>query len=395
MTTEDKKKEEVVQIEVHNAAGEDNASQRHEIATPPAGDDGAPEPKPAPPPVFEDPRAAIAARFKKQRETQDTPVEAHGDHTDPTQLYGKMGAVPEPEPPAEEVVQEEPKAPEPRKIKIKVRHEERELTEEEVIALAQKAAAGDSYLEDAKKVFETAKVHVSRPHQDAAAPAKADDQTDGDDPPHQADDVAELVKDIQYGDPDQAAEKLRTTMRSVAEDAVKKVTIDDRVREDTARDISAFQDFVKANPDLAGDENASAVIKTNLMKGYREDLRKIGVPEETISKITEEQLPVHHRHYKLQGQPVRQVSALLETAKKTYMDWKGGPPREEPKPSPQPKTQVSVTVDRDERRRAIPHQPSRAAVPPQMMQPQKQDGQSSRSQAVVNMRKARGQIVAS
>lgn len=396
MTTENgqiEPKPEELSIEVHNDHNEDGAASSHQIATPPE-DRPAPEPEPKPEPEqYVDPRQAIAKRFQASREQRDTPVPSTGDHTDATQLYGQFGkpSEPEPEPEPEPKPQPAP-APASRTFKLKVRHEEKEYSEEEMIALAQKSAAADSYLDDAKRIFETTRTHVSRPHQDGPAPTPATEPDPDDGPSHQTDAIADMVKELQYGDPDQAAEKAKTTITAIVRDAVKQETVDDRIRADTANDLDTYKKFVKDNADLASDKMASAVIRENLLEGYREDLRKIGVPEDKIP-ASADALAAHHRHYKLQGQPVRTVKTLLDTARADYLSWKGTGPAD-PKPEPTPQTRVNVSVDRDERRRAIPNNPTRATVPPQMVQQQKPTGQTNRQNAVVRMRMARGQPVA-
>jgi hypothetical protein len=351
-------------------------------------------------------RMEIANRFRAQRNDPDD-VDYHGNHAeDPTQTYGAL-AKDEPQVDPDPAPDPAP-APEPRKLKLKVRHEEIELPEEEVIALAQKAKAADTYLEDAKKVFEDARRSApSRPHQDENGPdsvaeREEDPPADGRRTPHQASDddaeFEELVEKIQYGDKAEAAEALRNTMRKQTAEEAQRLAWETRINDDVQADIRTYQAFAKENADIARDENATAVVRRNFLDGYRQDLLKIGVPEDRIP-TDPEVLARHHRIYKLKGQPVRSVEKLLTDAKQTYLDWKGGPrpspqqqQQQRQQPNQQPNGKPTVQVDRGARREAIPQQPSRAAVPPNMQQRQQTTGSPDRSSVVARMRAARGQV---
>src|SRR5437879_7892351 len=87
----------------------------------PHADDGNEQVQPVENPVFAD-RARIAARFKAQREQRQEEI-ADAAHE---QIAADAGAAADQPPDA------------PRTIKVKVRHEVRELPEQDVIAAAQK-----------------------------------------------------------------------------------------------------------------------------------------------------------------------------------------------------------------------------------------------------------------
>ncbi|WP_213287586.1 hypothetical protein [Bradyrhizobium sp. sGM-13] len=408
--TEQQEQKPQDQIEVHNSQIEDSQVQQQDLAPAPSG--GEP---PAPPPqepkeesIQDGGRSAIAERFKKLRADKEPPVETTGDFIHPSQTYGQVAAdqrQPEP-PPAPE-----PQAP--RKMKLKVRGEEREverdeavkmakvvagdedvsnLSDEQLTRLAQIGAAGQSYLEETKQVLETTKrVQVSRQHPDAPQPAPlATEQDNPDSQQHPADPVAEIVEQLQYGDPKEVGPKLRSTIADIVTDAVKQVTVNDRVQQDVANDLLAHDDFVKKNAELAADPRATKFIRAELLDGYRDDLLKIGVPEEKIP-TDPTHLANHHRHYKLQGHPVRTVSKLLEDAATSLREFRGTP-RTEPSPQPKPEPRVDVNLNRDARRMAIPHQPTRANVQPALTQPTQQ-GPKSRHDAVRQAQIARGQAV--
>lgn len=374
--------------------------QQQEFSPPPADPTPEPEPKPEPTRVAMSPkdqeRLEIAKRFTASRQDPQD-VDYHGDHNDPTQHYGAVAKGPEPEQP--EQPQPEPQAqpePAPRKIKLTVRRQEIELPEDEVIAHAQKALAADTYFDDAKRIYEDARrAAPSRPHPDENQPAPAAEETidDLDNPqPHpEADEFEELVEKIQYGDKKEAAEVLRTTLTKITKQSSLEQSWEEKINNDLVSDTQTYQEFAARNAELAKDENAVAVIKKNLLDGYREDLRKIGVPEDRIPK-DETVLAQHHRVYKLKGQPVRTVGQLLEDAKGRFVQWRGGAPAQQ-KATQQPNgNRPAVNVNRSDRREAIPHQPSRAAVPPQMQRSQTPAAPTDRSEIVRRAREARGQV---
>lgn len=385
------------QIEVLNNDNNEGAAADRGLQAPPQG--SADNDPPAPPPQDganpDDSRAAIAARFKRVREDKEPAVEATGDFLHPSQTYGQVGAdQKQPDPPPAE-----PEAPVPAaKRKLKVNGQEIERTQEEIDAAAQKSFAADDYLEQAKKklkdaeqVLETTRVHVSRqnPAERPAPTAAEGDDNDGQQNP--ADPLKDVIQEIQYGDPDKAKDLLGKTIADAATAAARTVSSQDRVREDIAKDLLAHDEFVKKNPNLAEDEDAHDFIRSGLLRGYREDLRKIGVPDENIPTDTSQLANLHRRH-KLEGKSMRSVSTLLDAAHERLTTFRGGAPRaENPNPQPSAEPRVEVNLNRDDRRRAIPQQPQRANVQPSQNQNQPASQQDSRKSAVQRAQAARGQ----
>lgn len=378
-------------IEIENPHTEDGSQNTSGIAAPPtvAGDEPPPREVDADGANPEDQRAAIAARFKRVRVDKEPPVETTGDFLDPSQVYGQVAAQNNAPAPTQEA------AP---KRKVKVNGEEREITDEEYHAAAQKALAAEKILEQAKerlaeskRVLETTRVHVSRqnPAEEPAPFAAEGDNDDGQQNP--ADPLADVVQEIQYGDPDRAKEKLGKTIAEAAAAAVKTASYEERFTTDLKSDLLAHDEFVKKHAQYANDEVAVSVIRDGLAKGYAEDLRRIGVPEERIPYDVH-QLANHHRQYKLQGQPVRSVSTLLDAAAERLMQWRGGPPaRSETTAPPSTDPRVEVNLHRDDRRRAIPQQPPRANVQPPQTSQTPATQQTSRHSAVQRAQAARGQ----
>jgi hypothetical protein len=293
-------------------------------------------------PVFAD-RARIAERFKAQREQrQDEIVDAAHENI----------ASDAPADRAQDTA---------RTIKVKVRHEIRELPENEVIAAAQKTLAGDGYLEEARRLLEDAKQVVSRPHQ-GEDPAHANRQAGGnDDQSHQTDDDLALAERLQFGSPDEAAAVIAQLRKAgtTDPDAIRRAVYDTQRATDVTKAKRSYDVFVRANEDLVKDPIAHAAMEAAFYNGLRQDLRTLGYTDEQIPRANE-RLVEAHRFHRIQGQDVRDTAALLEESKQAVERFRG--PRGESTP-PARKDSVTVRVDRSERRAAIPLQPARSALP--------------------------------
>jgi hypothetical protein len=313
-------------------------------------------------PVFTD-RARIAARFKAQREQrQDEIVDAAHQEV--------AGDAPADQP-----------QDAPRTIKVKVRHEIRELPEQDVIAAAQKTLAGDGYLEEARRLLEDAKQVVSRPHQ-GEDPAHANRQTDeNDDQSHQTDNRA-LAERLQFGSPDEAAAVIAQLRQAGTSDpdAIRRAVYDTQRATDVTKAKRSYDVFVRANEDLVKDPIAHAAMEAAFYNGLRADLRTLGYTDEQIPRANE-RLVEAHRFHRIQGQDVRDTAALLEDSRAAVERFRV--PGGEPTP-PARKDAVTVRVDRSERRAGIPLQPARSALP----------ASSNAAQPVQNARKAAVQKMA-
>lgn len=332
-------------------------------------------------------RLEMAKRFRERRDGEG--LDYHGDHQDPTQTYGEVAA-----PPDDAAVTGALDQPKPKR-QLKVNGKVMELDEDEVIALAQKAAAAEDILERAKATAramkenqEEPRAEPSRPHQDARPQPTDEDELE--DPPNQEDPFTELVEKIQFGDPAEAAQLLRNTISEVAAKRTKEDAVRERVGNEIASRARALNTIraKQENADVVNDPRAEAVIERTIYDLYAEDLQAVGLPAEEIPK-DKVQLANWHAFYRAHGHPVRSFEDVVTTAITDFRSWKPG------KPAPQPANPGAprVNVDRDQRRAAIPTQPSRASAPPRPAAPSEPQAKS-RSDIIRDMRKARGQIVA-
>jgi hypothetical protein len=319
-------------------------------------------------PVFAD-RARIAARFKAQREQRQEEIvdAAHEEIAADTPADQPQGAA--------------------RTIKVKVRHEIRELPEDEVIAAAQKTLAGDGYLEEARRLLEDAKqVASSRPHQGGSDPASTNRQTDeADAQSHQTDDDRALAERLQFGSPDEAAAVIAQLRQAGTNDpdAIRRAVYDTQRATDVTKAKRSYDVFVRANEDLVKDPIAHAAMEAAFYNGLRTDLRNLGYTDDQLPRANE-RLVEAHRFHRIQGQDVRDTAALLEESKQAVEKFRGARSSEQPAP-PARKDSVTVRVDRSERRAGIPLQPARSALP---------TSSSAAAQPVQNARKAAVQKMA-
>jgi hypothetical protein len=378
----------------------------------------------------DDIRGAIASRFRRAAPEDERPF--NGDMADTENLYGELGGVDEDEAHltdeeidaraelAERRAQDPTRRPKPtvlkenlgaeddreqpvRMITRKVRGQDVTMSEEEWLDKATQVTAADSYLAESRAILDQAKeIKAGRASQDRQHPdgptARGDDGLDRSDPVEQAQhpelSFKDVIQEIQYGDPDEAAAKLeklvearskKTATATVSEGALQR-----SYDQDLAKSQKALNTFAEANADLAADKIAAMAIESGMYDLYKEDMLALGLDESQLPKSPKE-LANWHRFYRINGYEVRQTKDLLEASKEGFLTWRDGkskPRQQEETPSRRP-ARIQVNVDRDQRRMAIPNQPQRAVVPRRDAGP---TAPASRSDVVAGMRRARGQV---
>lgn len=350
----------------------------------------------------DDVRMSIANRFRRP-EPEERPF--NGDMADTENLYGQFGAEPsddEDEDDLEGIDDQRPAAAaqqEPAKREVTVRGKKMMLTEDEILAAAQKTLAGDSYLEDAKnllaqaKEIRAARTGATRQHPDGEMGAQDEPDLGTDTDAQHPELPVDLVQKLQFGDPEEAAKELadyvNRSSKKAAVSTVEQSGVERAFNQDLTRSQKALKAFSEANPDLANDRIAAIAIEQTMYDLYREDMIALGLTEDQLPK-TPNEVANWHRLYRINGYEVRNTSDLLETAKSKFVSWRGG----EAKPQQQQRQakqapRIAVSVNRDARREAIPLQPSRAAAPRRDVQT---TPPGDRSSVVANMRKQRGQV---
>lgn len=202
-----------------------------------------------------------------------------------------------------------PASDEPRRLKLKVHDKELELSEEEVIANAQKAIAAENILEAAKAqraeaaaLLETLRrERATIPADTAGNPPSEQKPTQptkaaGDPPPNQADedpDLDEIVDRIQVGDPKQAREALQKFGDRLIEKATARLgNLDEiivdtmaTVQENTARQTATrevLESFAKENPEFKS-ARLQPALATASLEIMEENMRKAGMSDEALN----------------------------------------------------------------------------------------------------------------
>ena len=346
-------------------------------------------------------RNAIVARFRHSEPEDERPF--NGDMTNPENLYGDLGRPEqdeEPEDVSSIVGEHAEQVPQPTKStqakrKLTVRGQTVEMTDDEILAAAQKTLAADSYLDEARELLNEAKgIKKARATSDNQHPGsqedaqllEPDDQTG--DTQHPEPSFREVIQKIQYGDPEEAAAELE---RLVDTRATKRVTEDHAKRlfdQDLSRSQNALKKFIADNPDLANDKYAAKAIEQGMYDLYKEDIVKLGMPEDKIPTDSAT-LANWHRWYRVHGHEVRNTVDLLNSSKQRLETWRGGQRQDNQQTRQRREApRIQVNVDRDTRRAAIPNQPTRTVTPRRETQP---PVTQTRSDVVANMRRARGQ----
>ncbi len=359
------------------------------------------EPAPKPKTAVELRTERLNAKAKRLQEARaaDKPPEFSGDFSEPGQTTGNIGKsefdlkpefVKDGDTPTDP--SQQAKAPETgetkRKFKLKVRHQDMEMDEDQVLALAQKAAAADSYFEDGRRFYEEARRQADS-RRAAGAPQQGQPRAQDEQPhdpsqgdPHQ-DPLAAVLEKVQFGaDPKEAARELRTVVNQTVLNTSQRALVQQKMAEDVTETLTEFQRIKSENPTLFADEFAEPIMQKLLLDGYKEDLRKIGVPENRIP-VNPNDLADWHRFYRIKGQPVRKAGTLLNDVKQRYSDWRSGTKT----PNKPVDSTSRVAVNRDDRRASIPSQPTRSAAPQQV--PQAAPQRKTREQVMADMRAAR------
>ena len=296
---------------------------------------------------FDDKRAEITARFRESRGQEPAETEEKIDD------YIRAGLPPlEPEPEAEETSAENSaensaetgaeqaasvtEETTPRKFKLKVNGQELELSEEELIANAQKSLATDNILDKAKskladidRLEQQIRQRATQPaNQDGhhADPQRAAPELSPDLPDPQNQSVEDnLIETIQFGDPAEARQKLRNTIAAESSQVVKQELLAQRLRDEGARTAKLLKDFGEQHADIASDPNARAVIEVTTLQLQTEDLIALGLDPNQIRPDKQPPQPgdiaAAHRYYRAMGMSVRSPQVMLEEAVDKYQTW--------------------------------------------------------------------------
>lgn len=289
----------------------------------------------------------------------------------------------------------------PVRRKLKVNGRELDLTEEEIIAEAQKSlAAGDilnqakgaraeamNYLQTLRRAQEEA--DASRPQQRDAAPQAPQQATIPDD-----DDLDSLIDGIQTGDLETARQSMEKYGERIKRQVLQQVgNVDERidatirVREQQQatkqRFDEALSSFQQEYPEFLNSRAVQMALATEITQTMRNNLEHHGMyldvnePPERVS--------LAYRQLQDNGAAVPDFGTLMRTSATSLRQQFGMPDRVQTPPRNEP----PIQTDRVDRKRQMGQQPRRATVNPST-NTQEQDITTTRRQAIAEMRAARG-----
>ena len=357
----------------------------------------------------DDPRARAVRRYREQRDRDEAAARAakEAEQQPPEDIEPVDDSDQGDEDPADgdNDQQTEREAEKPaRKFKLKINGKEEEVTEEELISLAQIAKASDNLLDVAKtraseatRLLKEAQEAQQRlregsehpPARKAAPqPDPSREQSDPEHPPVAGLDREKLrqyAERIQVGDADEGAQALIDLAEEITAKVTPKVDpseIERVVHRTTAQTRTqaeldaALESFASKYPDIAKDELLAEAGKTVLRKEIIKDLESAGVDEATISSFArDERLLVQaHKDLRAANKGVRSYADLLETTGKTLSD-RFNIKAASPQPATKTAAQQRVPVDPDriqdriDRKRAAPQQTRAVGVRQQVAPP--------------------------
>jgi hypothetical protein len=403
---------QVAEAEAEGRRPENGEEGEHQI--PAVIDDAAPEPTPAPapeesepkpaaePPLSEDPRKAIARRFKARRDAQN---ETLVDTSDPAAVPF-LNPKPEETPPDEEPVVETPPPAEPEKLTIKVNGKESAHSRDELLAMAGLSAEDADGLPAASlikaaQINEAARIKFERTKDLGAPPAPAAPAATPaaqEEPPAEpasrkrrvaipADALKDAIEKVQLGDAEEASNAFVDAIETVI-DARHTSEREDAARADNQK---AIEQFSEANPDITTDNRASRVLLSETTAAIIDDLRSLGAHEANLQPLLlNPQMAIEaHRQARVAGMKVRQPAEILSAAgneTRTILGMKK--PGEAPPPPPTPPAPSGNT--RQEAKQRLSQQPLRAGSPVPPAPPAQQPA-NRYSGVVQKMRQMRGQ----
>lgn len=242
----------------------------------------------------EDPRARAVQRYREIREQHAAEV-------------AERAAQAEAEAHEAEAIEETPAG----RVRLKVNGREIEKPLNEVIADAQKFAAAEDRLEEAKRLVAEAKAlrDASRRQEPEDYPQERPED------PRQAK-LREIAERLQVGDVDEAAEALAalndpSEIDRRVEAKIRQARIDEENR-------AALQRFAKQFPDLVANKYLAKAGEEVLAEQLTQDFRKLGIPDEAIAPLRSNHAMLVRAHNELRaaGRPLRSADQILaETGK--------------------------------------------------------------------------------
>lgn len=282
--------------------------------------------------------------------------------------------------------------PPPRRIRLKVNGEERELDEEQVNGYAQIALASQDILNDAKRdraaaqaeLAELRQLRADQSRRQTEQPAPAQIPAEDTKPAKTDEELDEIIEAIQTGDPTDAKRALNKYGDQIERRMMEKIgNIDERIAattqrlNDTARvnneANTAIAAFAQENADFASRPLMVKALADEMVEVMRETLRELNVKDETISHIAKTQgiapqaaIGRAMNELRRRGYELPNHREVIDRAAMRVRDGFGipAPAARQEAPAPAVNQTPSILADREARKAAMAPQPRRANVSP-------------------------------
>jgi hypothetical protein len=351
---------------------------------------------------YDDKRASIVEKLKSQRSGHDVPLKTVAEEAQQSRPAPQQAEVREERttPPVEQaapVVVKTEDIPAPVRHKLKVNGREVEVDDAQFTALAQKALASESILEDAKvaklqaqqRLAEVERLMANQSQTVQQQPKPANAPAEDTKPATDAE-LDEIIDRIQTGDLKEGVEALKKFGKQVTDQVLETVRsnlgdVDARMAatiqhaQETARIQAETQkvldDFVSENPDFSQSQRRLEVLLDSTVEVMRDNLYAIGVRPEVLQNFAQTHglapqaaIGFAYRKLRTEGQPLADPSAVMKTAVKNVREAFGMPEPQrgeaKPAPAPAPADNSNFVAERIERKQAMAPQPRRANVSP-------------------------------
>lgn len=388
----------------------------------PAGDDDDDQ---ADPPPVADPRAALAKRFAERRaaaragavprshvpniDGDDITDPSHPDYIagedddDDEASHGRTQQAPAGQEDAQPVRSTTPAGE--RRFQLKVNGSTLNVTREEAIRYAgldadeaadlpepsllraaQINLAAEQRLEEAKRASQS-RTSVAEPGTPAGEDGQARTEPQQTRRATPGSDTVELARELQYGDPEEAAAKIESYFENKLTQRDTTLSAQ-RIAQDA---VGAIERFGQANDDLNTDDFAADALKTAMVRGIVDELKGVGISDaEATYLLNNPQIATQaYVGARASGMKVRDMDSILTEAGSRVRDRFGMKTREAVQPS---QTEQPGRSRRDEKQRLV-SQPASSGVPsaPRTRQAAPQDRQALASQRIRQMRAGRHQ----
>jgi hypothetical protein len=275
-----------------------------------------------------------------------------------------------------------------------------DFTDAQLIKLAQKQVAASQVLDEAKAAKKTARAAAHDPG-DTQPASQEQQETDLDDetqpePPHQEDRRRQLIEKIQFGDPEEATQAFTEAVSDGVREVVAEREFSQRHTNVVAIIKKAGDDFEAANADLVTDPDfADLVYNRAFVAELKKDLVGQGLKPENVDAVVGNDVRTAMKAYatiaadgRVKTRAPNQMLAAAAQAVRAKFNRPA--PSTRPGVSTAARPTTAPMAHRQDAKRQLTPQPARTSAPIQSA-PVSGQAPVARSNAVMQMRKARGQ----